>query len=275
LRIRPSLGCGAAVVWVAFASTMAAQGRDSTVAPPEENLPQISVVGEDVMYGTGDNGEPLHGYLAYPGEARHGSRPAVIAIHDWPGLDDNMHAMARRLAGEGYTVLAVDLYGGKVAPNADSAQAYMRRVEGNPHGTLMNLKAANAFLRYTEGAHRLATLGWSLGGAWGLREGLFDAKHVHAVVMYYGAPILSRDDLQRLRGPLLGFYGGADESIPADSLRTFKHELDALGKTSTIKIYDGAKHGFANPSGTAYDSTAASDAWQRTTSFLSRYLRGY
>jgi carboxymethylenebutenolidase len=286
---------GIAIACAVAASTARAQTRDSTgnlpadtsegmarahagdsvlASAPSEIVPQISVVGEEVTYGTGDDGEPLRGYLVYPGEGASGSRPAVIAIHDWWGLTDNTRAMARRLAGEGYTVLAVDLYGGRLPANADAAAALMRRVDADPRAAIGNLKAANAFLRYTRGAHRLATIGWSLGGEWSIRSALFDAKHVHAVVVYYGAPDLDRADLTRLRGPLLGFYAGADESIRMDDVRAFKHELDALGKTSTIKIYDGAKHGFANPTSPAYDSTAADDAWRRMTEFLSRSLRG-
>lgn len=293
LRIAAALACA---IGVGTARTADAQTRDSTPPPapppgepaarvhdvvdapvasaPSRISPQISVVGEDVTYGTGDDGEPLRGYLVYPSEGAAQSRPGVIALHNWWGLTDDMRATARRLAGEGYTVLAVDLYGGKIPATADSAEAFAKRVDAHPHAALGNLKAANAFLRYTRRAHRLAAIGWSFGGAWAIRAGLFDAKHVHAVVAYYGSPDLDRADLARLRGPLLGLYGGADESIPMDDIRAFKHELDALGKTSTIKIYDGAKHGFANPSGDTYDSAAADDAWQRMTEFLRQYLSG-
>ncbi len=46
-------------------------------------------------------------------------------IHEWWGLNDNVKAMTRRLAGEGYVALAVDLYEGKVAAKPDEAKALM------------------------------------------------------------------------------------------------------------------------------------------------------
>lgn len=85
---------------------------------------------------------------------------------------------------------------------------------------------------------------------------------------------MNRDEVTRLRGSLLGFYAGADDSIPLQEVHAFKSELDGLGKTSTIKVYDTAKRGFGDPTAATYDSAAAVNAWERTIVFLSRYLRG-
>ncbi|HEX2405930.1 MAG TPA: dienelactone hydrolase family protein, partial [Nitrososphaeraceae archaeon] len=41
--------------------------------------------------------------------------PAVVMIHEWWGLNENIKNMADTLAQEGYVVLAVDLYNGQVA----------------------------------------------------------------------------------------------------------------------------------------------------------------
>ena len=41
--------------------------------------------------------------------------PGVIVIHERWGLDDGVRALADRIAGQGYVVLAVDLYGQVVA----------------------------------------------------------------------------------------------------------------------------------------------------------------
>ena len=58
-----------------------------------------------------------------------------------------------------------------------------------------------------------------------------------------------------------------------DSVRAFESALKKQGTPVEIKIYDGAGHAFANPSGGSYRPDAAKDAWQRTTAFLARTLK--
>jgi carboxymethylenebutenolidase len=236
--------------------------------------PRADVVGEDVTYGNAANGTPLRGYLAHPAEPGSHPLPGIIAIHEWWGLNDNIRAAARRLAGEGYTVLAVDLYGGNTATAADSARSLMTLVMQTPEPAAANLKAANKYLRSVRHAPRVGTVGWCFGGGWSIRDALLDAAHVDAAVAYYGPPDLDRTQLVALRAPFLGLYGGADDGISVVEVREFQAALDSLGKTATFKIYEGAKHAFANPSGPAYDAAAADDAWQRTTAFLAQYLKG-
>jgi len=249
-----------------------AHAAEMPVANASAIQPNVDVTGEEVTYGT-LNGNPLRGYLAYPTAPSKKPLPGVVVIHEWWGLNDNIRAAARRLAGEGYTVLAVDLYGGKSATNPDSARQLMQSVAGNPEGALANVHAANTYLRSTRHARKVGTLGWCFGGGWSLRAALFDADHVDAAVVYYGEPDLDLTHLSQLRAPLLGLYGGADQGIPVDKVRGMQGILDSLGKNVTIKIYEGAKHAFANPSGPAYDPGPADDAWQLTIQFLAKNLK--
>src|SRR3954452_11340417 len=68
------------------------------------------------------NGGQAHGYLAKP---ESGSGPGVVVIQEWWGLDDHIADVTDRLAAEGFVALAPDLYGGKVAHDADEAGSYM------------------------------------------------------------------------------------------------------------------------------------------------------
>jgi Dienelactone hydrolase family len=58
-----------------------------------------------------------NGYLVYPELANNTQQqpPAVIMIHEWFGLNEHIKNQANILAKEGYVVLAVDLYQGKIA----------------------------------------------------------------------------------------------------------------------------------------------------------------
>lgn len=249
-----------------------AHAGETPVANASAVQPKVNVTGEEVTYGT-LNGSPLRGYLAYPTAPGKKPLPGVVAIHEFWGLNDNIRATARRLAGEGYTVLAVDLYGGKSATDPDSARQLMQAAMANPNAALANIHAANMHLRSTRHAPKVAVIGWCFGGTWSLRAALLDPDHVDAAVVYYGQPDLDLNHLSQLRAPLLGLYGSADQGIPVEKVRGMQGILDSLGKKVTIKIYDGAKHAFANPSGASYDPAAAEDAWQLTTEFLAKNLK--
>ena len=59
------------------------------------------------------------GYLALPeGE---GTFPAVLMVHEWWGLNEEITHMADRLAEEGYIVLAMDTYRGQVTSQVPRA----------------------------------------------------------------------------------------------------------------------------------------------------------
>ena len=101
--------------------------------------PARPVTAEEVTYGE-VGGKPLRGYLARP-KSPQGALPGLIVIHEWWGLNDNIRAMTRRLAGEGYQALAVDLYGGH-ADTPDAAMKLMNATMQNPAAGEENLKRA-------------------------------------------------------------------------------------------------------------------------------------
>jgi carboxymethylenebutenolidase len=245
---------------------------DTPVANAADLAPAQDVVARQVSYTT-SGGQPVNGYLARPTAAGDSAIPAVVMIHEWWGLNDNVRTMARRLAGEGYAVLAVDLYGGKVAQTPQEAQQLMAAATQDPQSATANLRAAMDYLADQQHAPRIGILGWCFGGGWSLRGALAAPERIDAAVVYYGQPVTDASQLARLDAPLLGLYGEADQGIPVARVREMEAQLKQLGKDATFQIYPGAAHAFANPSGTSYQPEAAEDAWRRTTEFLAQKLK--
>ena len=199
------------------------------------------------------------------------NRPAIVMVHEWWGLNDNIKATADRYAGEGYTVLAVDLFG-QVATTADAAmKLYQAAMADVPSGE-QNLSQAIAYLK-KGGASSIGSVGYCFGGHWSLRTGLVGGKDLSAVVMYYGAPITDAREIARLQAPVLGLFGGLDRGIPVDSVRAMQKVMGEEGRKVTITVYDDANHAFANPTGQAYNATVAEDAWQKTLAFFKANLK--
>ena len=194
-------------------------------------------------------------------------------IHEWWGLNDNIRAMTRQLAGEGYAALAVDLYFGEVAENRDDALRLARGSRERTSELEENLRSAWHYLKTEQNVRKIGVIGWCFGGGWSLRTGLMLGSDIDAVVVYYGRLVTDSKVLENLEAPLLGIFGAIDEGIPVTTVREFQSELDRLGKSASIHIYEGADHAFANPSGTRYNENAAQDAWGRTLNFFGRFLR--
>ncbi|MDB4949178.1 MAG: putative carboxymethylenebutenolidase [Gemmatimonadetes bacterium] len=235
--------------------------------------PRRPVTAAEVVYGTVD-GRQVRGYLARPADAAPGAAlPGIVVIHEWWGLNDNVRMMTRRLAGEGYSALAVDLYG-SAAATPEQARGLMGGVMANPAAAVSNLGEALKYLR-AQGAPKIGTVGWCFGGGWSLETALHYPGQVQATVMYYGRPVTDRARLAVLRAPVLGLFGEQDQGIPVDTVRAMEAAMHALDKDVELVVYPGAGHAFANPSGQAYRPISAADAWRRTVFFFNQQLKGH
>ena len=256
-----------------LARTAEAHAHDTPVATPAATTaPRVAVTGGTVVYAT-VGGRPVAGYLARPKGSEKKKLPALIVIHEWWGLNDNVRAEAERLAGEGYVALAVDLYQGVTADAPPAAMKLSRGLTENPGPAEDNLRQAYAFLTGRLDAPRVGTIGWCLGGRWSFRTAQLFPDGVDATVVYYGSVKADDADVARLKMPILGLFGGKDRVVPLPTVQAFEAQARRLGRDVTIKVYETADHAFANPSGTAYDAPAAEDAWARTTAFLAAHLK--
>jgi carboxymethylenebutenolidase len=240
-----------------------ATAASSTTAPP----PVTQQRDEVVKYGNAS------GYLALPAAGLEAKKGAVIVIQEWWGVDDWVREQNQRFAGQGFVALAPDLYRGRVAKSPDEAHELMR---GMPEDRAMaDLEAAVDYLstRADVDPNRIGVIGWCMGGGYALALATADTR-VKATVINYGRLVTDSSAIARIKGPILGNFGGADRGIPADDVRKFGGDLTKYGKLGDIKIYDGAGHAFMNPNNTeGYNAAAAQDAWGRIDRFFDRTLR--
>jgi len=207
------------------------------------------------------------GFLAKPIEL--GEFPAVVMIHEWWGLNDNIKEMAEKLASNGYIVLAVDLYNGKVGTTSEEARQLMTSFDGNEG--VENMNSAISYLRTEFPNEKIGSIGWCFGGGQSLN--LAVNSDLDATVMYYGQVITDQDKLSNITWPLLGIFAEEDQGIPPATVNDFEASLDEAGIKNEIFIYPGVNHAFANPSGDRYAPEAAKDAWTKTLEFFNENLK--
>ena len=221
------------------------------------------------------------GYLVYPVQSNDTASkklPAVVMIHEWWGLNKNIKDMANLLAKQGFVVLAADLYNGKVANTTQRAMDLVQTVRNNQSSTTNNLQSAVKYLSSLPNvdSSKIVSLGWCFGGGQSLQLALNSKEHpLAATILYYGTPLITdKSSLSNIKWPLLGIFGNKDQSIPLDEINQFRISLNQSGVKNEILVYNGVGHAFANPSGDNYAPKETEDAWEKTLSFLKKYVVG-
>jgi carboxymethylenebutenolidase len=193
----------------------------------------------------------------------------VVVLHPWWGLNDDVTDYVDRLAGAGFAAVAPDLYDGRVATTIEKAEALSDALNEDAADALA-IAAVDA-LAETIGdpSARLATIGFSMGGAWALWLPA-QRPEVAATVVYYGS--MAGPSLTRARVPVLGHFAETDEYEPEEGLAEFERTLRVAGREVEIHRYPGTGHWFAERSRDAYVAEAADLAFDRTVAFLRRHL---
>ncbi len=224
---------------------------------------------ETVSYKSGD--ETVSGFLAMPDGG--GKHPALVVIHEWWGLNDQVKEDTQKFAAQGYVALAVDLYRGKVATTADEAHELMRGVPDDRG--IRDLEAAFAYLaaRPDVKPGKIGSVGWCMGGGWSIKLAMSEPK-LAACAVNYGSLPTEAASIAKIKAPVLGNFGADDRGITPDSVHAFDAAMKAAGKSVDVKIYDGAGHAFENPNNKdGYRPQAAADAWTRMNAFFKQTLQ--
>jgi dienelactone hydrolase len=235
---------------------------------------------EDVTYSA--NGTTLKGYLAWDADAG-GPRPGVLVVHEWWGLNDYVRGRARMLAEQGYTALAVDMYGdGQTATSPDAAGALMNGVLGDMDAGMARFKAGFDLLAAHEAADggRIAAMGYCFGGAMVLHAAKTGLP-LKAVASFHGAlGSMHTPAPGEVKAKVLVCHGAADQLVPDADAESFKAEMDAAGADYEFIAYAGALHGFTNPEASAngekyglplkYDEAVDKQSWADMKAFFEK-----
>ena len=74
-----------------------------------------------------------------------------------------------------------------------------------------------------------------------------------------------------LNSPVLGLYGGKDDSIPQESVETMRQALRAANATAEIIVYPDAGHAFNADYRPSYHAESAQDGWQRMLAWFKQH----
>jgi carboxymethylenebutenolidase len=219
----------------------------------------------------GANGGPdVRAYVAKPeGE---GPFPTVIMIHEFFGLNESIVSKADLLAQDGYLVVAPDTFRGSTTSWVP--RAIYQVITTKPEAINADLDSVYAWLESQPDvdADRVATAGFCYGGRASLAYSLHNPG-LAATVIFYGSPETDPAILKTLPGPILGIFGGADQSIPVEEVTAFDAALTEAGVSHEITIYDGQPHAFVHDAAGILAGGAQGEAWSQMLAFLDANLK--
>ena len=244
------------------------------ILPSLENEPSQSHQDDDDLTSAfitypSETGE-MKAYQSYP---KKGTKfPAVLVIHENRGLVPHIRDVARRMAKEGFLVLAPDALTplGGTPDDISKGPDMIRQLDGEK--TTKNFVAAVKYLK----THPLCTgkvgcTGFCWGGAM-TNQVAVNSPDLDAAVPYYGRPPADAD-VEKIKAPLMAHFAGNDDFINP-GIPAFEEALKKYHKEYQIFMYPGAQHAFNNDSNKErYNAEAAKLAWGRTIGFFKEKLK--
>lgn len=260
---------------VAAASTVLAAcsstAEDTTQPPaPTTSSPSPTTTGAvatQAITFAGPGGRTLMGAWAPAASARGG----VLVVHENRGLTDHIRSVAGRLAGSGYSALAIDLLseeGGTAKAGGDATSLLGRAPESR---LVADMRAGVAELGRRLPGLKLGAVGFCFGG--GMVWRLIDAPEprLAAAVPFYG-PAPEDPDFSGAKAAVLGIYGALDGDRVNGTRDAARDALEEAGLPHELVTYPNADHAFFNDSGPRYNAGAARQAYAKVLDWFGRYI---
>ena len=198
---------------------------------------------------------------------------AVLVIHENKGLNDWVRSVAGRLAGSGYSALAIDLLSeeGGTGTFTDPARATAALAAVPPARFIADLRSGLDELQRRVPGRKVAVVGFCFGGGLVWRLLADGEPRLAAAVPFYGPTPDNPDFSGSKDAAVLGFYGALDERVTSTEPAA-KQALESAGLVHELVVEPDADHAFFNDTGQRYNPTAAADAWKRLQDWFSRHL---
>ena len=244
--------------------------------PPIVPIAGAAVDGERIELASADGTR----FLTYAAAATSPSGAGMLILPDVRGLHRYYEELALRFAEAGMDALAIDYFGRTAETGHRGADfEYRPHVEQTRYSTLLlDMTAAAAELRRRRpNVRALFTVGFCYGGRLSFLAATRAELGLSGVIGFYGVPVGAgraempppADVAGQMRVPVLGLFGGDDQSIPADSVGAFEQALATAGVEHELVTYPGAPHSFFDRKAEQF-ADASADAWRRVKDFVAR-----
>ena len=284
---RRALGVGAGAVaatWLAGCKPSPSPSASPT--PLDPGVAAVGPVGRRVEIETPDG--TAEGFFVAPAQGKH---PGVLIWPDIAGLRPAFEAVATRLAGEGYAVLAVNQYYRSAqlpiletfdAWRTDEGQAKIRPMIEPLTPTAVSRDGA-AFVKWLDQqpqvdlGKKTGTAGYCMGGPFTFRTAAAAPERVGALGSFHGGGLVTdaADSphllLATMKAAALVCVARNDDERQPEAKVTLQDTAKTAGVPAEVEVYP-AQHGWCVPDSPVYDQAQAQRAWDRLLATLQQHL---
>lgn len=243
--------------------------------PPIPRIAGAAVDGHQLELTAADG----NGFTTYLAEAEHPSGAGMLVLPDVRGLHHYYEELALRFAEAGIDALAIDYFGRTAGTGARGDD-----FDYQPHvgqlkwaGLQADARAAATVLRAKRHVRAVFSIGFCMGGRLSFALGSVPDLAMAGVIGLYGWPAgehrsgspspAAEAAAGRLKAPVLGIFGGADQGIGPEVVTEFERSLVSGGVEHRVITYPGAPHSFFDRKHADFADASAA-AWAEILAFV-------
>jgi dienelactone hydrolase len=228
-----------------------------------------------------DGNQKLIGLSAKPDKALP-SKPGVLILPAWKGIDNNSKQSAQELAALGYHAFVADIYGeGNYPADSQAAGKLSGYYKSNIEKYQLRISLAlEQLVKAGANPDNIAVIGYCFGGT-GALEAARAKLPVKAVVAFHGG--LSKDEKrpnEKILSKVLVCHGADDPFVPETEVEAFRQEMKAREADWQLIYYADAVHSFTEEEagtdkskGAAYNEKADKRSWSNMLIFFNEVLK--
>jgi carboxymethylenebutenolidase len=220
-------------------------------------------------------------YLARSDDGTTG-HPGVLLIMDAYGLRPAVAEMVDRIAADGFSVLAPNVFyragPSPVGPEMDFSRIRPLIAELTPGRLGADGAAYLDYLAEVASPGPVGITGYCMGGRVGWWIAVAHPGRVAALAGFHTAGLVTEapDSPHRRAGDVNAelYFGFADDDpgMTDEQIATFERALDDAGVRYRAEVYEGARHGYAMADLAVYDEGAAERHFRELRALLERTL---
>ena len=227
-----------------------------------------------------DGSQVLSGISVNPQKPQN-TKPGILILPAWMGIDDHAKDSANRLAALGYYTFVADIYGIDKRPtNSKEAGQNAGYYKNNISDYQRRIQLAlDQLIKQGANADEIVVIGYCFGGTGAIEAARTNMK-VKGIVSFHGG--LGRDEnraIDFINPKVLVLHGADDFYVPETEVKSFQNEMRSAKADWQMVYYANAVHAFTdinagsdNSKGAAYNAKAEKRSWNAMLDFLKEVL---